>query len=517
MKTLMLFFLLGGGVLSSLTLSAQKIKLKGLPHNTGHYLIIENAEDFSNFSITVFKTNITGEKQPVDKARLVGERYFYLKPEYFDASNGSFEVNIQGFNNSGTLSDDISVPCAADDPNVNDYYQWKCVSPTYAFGLTASYEDTNDSFWLDELNTEYVWWSNNEYPIALNGYGLIESSSDFTMIPGAIEGLLHNNPMEIKYNVFGGQWPASSSTFLKGLPKKLLPQWENKQGELGNANADNHFTCIMADMSDYPFNIPSAYYSCVGNAVTYANILEADLDLVCGGMLKPYNYQGDANDWTFNHSGRPGWWGDFVDSVWDNFIGNNGLYDPTDNNHTDIWDMLLVALDKAEEDGVIPTNTISEFAAVRFDNLSTKEFHYFDSQDFMEAGSNRNTLAFTLSPGIYQARIILSTGEMRSIYFATNEKIQNSIEMKDLVSITAFPNPIIGDNYSLLINSSVDVTVNYEVLNLQGISLHKERLIIKGNNVATPKITLPQGVPSGTIIHRFSYPDGSWESLLTTK
>jgi hypothetical protein len=106
---------------------------------------------------------------------------------------------------------------------------------------------------------------------------------------------------------------------------------------------------------------------------------------------------------------------------------------------------------------------------------------------------------------------------MRSIYFATNEKIQNSIEMKDLVSITAFPNPIIGDNYSLLINSSVDVTVNYEVLNLQGISLHKERLIIKGNNVATPKITLPQGVPSGTIIHRFSYPDGSWESLLTTK
>ena len=487
-----------------------------MPHNTGHYLIIENAEDFSNLSITVFKTNINGEKQPVDKARLVGEHYFYLKPEFFDSSNGSFEVNVKGFNNSGSLSDDISVPCAPDNPNVDSYYQWKCVSPTYAFGLTASYEEPNSSFWFDELDTEYVWWPNSQYPVALNGYPVLGSGLEFGQIPGAIQNLPHNNPMEIKYNIFGGQITPGAGTFVKGLPKKLLPQWENKQGELGNANADNHFTCIMADMSDYPFNIPSAYYSCVGNAVTYANSLEADLDLVCSGLLKPSDYPGNADDWSWSPDPND-WWVVFEKEVWDDFIQGNGLYDPTDNNHTDIWDMLLVAVDKAEEDGVIPTNTISEFAAVRFDNLSTKEFHYFDWQDFMEAGSNRNALAFTLSPGIYQVRIVLSTGEMRSIYFATNEKIQNSIEMKDLVSITAFPNPIIGDNYSLLINSSVDVTVNYEVLNLQGISLHKERLIIKGNNLATPKITLPQGVPSGTIIHRFSYSDGSWESLLTTK
>lgn len=145
-----------------------------MPHNTGHYLIIENPEEFSSFNLTIFEVNENGQKQPVDRARLIGEHYFYLKPEYFDDSNGAFEINIQGINNSGNLSDDISVPCAPDNPTVDSYHQWKCVSPTYAFGLTASYEETNSSFWFDELDTEYVWWPNNEYPIALNGYSVIQ-------------------------------------------------------------------------------------------------------------------------------------------------------------------------------------------------------------------------------------------------------------------------------------------------------------------------------------------------------
>lgn len=512
MKTKLINFLLWGGVFLALPSIAQKIKLNNLPHNTGHYVIIDNANEFANLQLSVLELKPNGTKPEVERIRLLGENFFYLKPEYFDAQNGNFEIQIIGFDENGDPLDDITAPVIPANPPVLTSYQWKCVSPDYAFGLTASYEVGNDSFWLNELNNELVWWPMSvQFPISLNGYPMITNGGEFMAMPGAQEEVPHENPLLIRYDFFGGQIPVQTGLELRGLPKKLLPEWVNFQGELGNPNSNNSFNCVMANMSNYPFNIPASYYQCVDNAVVYANILQPDLDLYCAGMLKPVDYN---VDWEYSPSD---WWVEWTEELWNDFVGRTGWFEPSNNNNQDVWDMMIAALNQAHVANEIPSNTLDQFHAVRFDNLTTKEYYYFSAGDFAAAALNRNNLSFTLNPGLYKTTMILSNGEMQHLYFATTERLNNGLDMKDYISILAFPNPVVGNSYSLKIDAQINAIFDYEVLNLQGVSLHKDRFQIRANTSSTPVITPIQGVPSGIIVHKFTYPDGSWESFMTTK
>ncbi len=477
-------------------------------------MILDNAEEFSNVQVTVLRLNSNGTKQPVESVRLLGEHFFYLKPEYFDIQNGNFEIELTGFNEGGDILDDITAPVIPANPPVLSSYQWKCVSPQYAFGLTASYEGANDSFWLSQLSNEYMWWPTDEpfESISVSGYNNIQDFGDFMALPGAQNEVPHNDPTIIRYNIFGGQITPVPDLTLRGLPKKLMQEWVNFQGELGDANANNNFSCVMSNMSNYPFNIPAAYYECVDNGVVYANILEPDLDLYCGGMLKPVDYN---VDWEYTPSG---WWVDWTAELWEDFVTRTGWFDPsnTHNNH-DVWDIMLAGLGHAHAQNVIPSNTLDQLHAVRFDNLTTKEYHYFSASDLAAGALNRNNLSFTLNPGLHKSTIILSNGEIQNLYFATTERLSSGLDMKDFVSVLAFPNPVVGNSYSLKVTSSVDATIDYEVLSLQGITLHKDRFQVRANTSTTPLIEPVQGVPTGIIVHKFTYPDGSWESFMTTK
>jgi hypothetical protein len=120
--------------------------LRGLPHTTGQYLIIENAEEFSNFKLEVQEVKSDGSKIRKESLRLLKTNFYYLKTDYFDYNNGNFEVVLTAYNATGNIADEVIAPLIADNSQVLRSFQWKCVSPSYAFGLTASQQEGNDSF-----------------------------------------------------------------------------------------------------------------------------------------------------------------------------------------------------------------------------------------------------------------------------------------------------------------------------------------------------------------------------------
>lgn len=521
MKALMLFILLGGGVLNSLTLTAQQIRLRGLPHTTGQYLIIENAEEFSNFKLDVLEIKNDGSTIKRESLRLLRTNFYYLKPEYFDSNNGNFEVTLTAFNSSGVVVDEITAPVIPANPPTISAYQWKCTSPTYAYGLTAAQQIGNDSFWLDNVYDKYVWWDMTvDFPIALEGVGIYWTFQEFMAVPGALNNIPHNDATIKRYGPSGGQIPANSTTFLRGIPKKVLPQWQAFLGEVGNSNSQNNsFICgSMPENPDALFQDYSSYVDCVNLAVTFANTLEPQLDLYCAGMPSGYrpdmdggsNYNND-NDWDAK-----------LDEIWsiltssDGFISDN----PPSNvsgNPSDLWDVLISLFSQPESNVNDFNAVIDNVGGIRFDNLSTKEATQFSNAQLAAAASNFRSLTFTLNPGVHVATIACNDGSIRSFYFATKSKVNNTVEMKDFIGVNIFPNPIVGNDYMINLTSQISTSIIYEVLDLQGNALYRDRFLVKENSDVTPKIIFPSNIPSGVLVHRFVFPDGSWKSVLTTK
>lgn len=526
MKTLMLFFLLGTALLNSFTLTAQQIRLRGLPHSTGRYLIIENAEEFSNFKLDVLEIKSDGSTVRQESLRLLRTNFYYLKSDYFDANNGSYKVVVTGYNSNGAVADEITAPIIPANPPTISAYQWKCVSPTYAYGLTTSQqENDNGSFWLDNVYDKYVWWeqpTNNTtiFPLVIEGVMLIQTDAQFDAIPGSLENVPHNDPTIVRYGPSGGQIPTGATVTLRGIPKKVLPQWQSFLGELGNSSVtDNSMICYsMPDNPDALFQNYEGYVECVNLAVMHANSLEQDLNLACMGMPSGYrpdmdggsNYNND-NDWEAQ-----------IDEIWSILTSSDGFIQDTPPNNlsgnpSDLWDVLISLFSQPESNENDFNAVVQNVGALRFDNLSTNEAIQFSNAQLAAAAANFRSLSFTLNPGVHVATLACNDGSIRSFYFATKSKVNNTVEMKDFIGVNIFPNPIPGDEYMINLSSQISTTINYEVLNLQGNTLYRDRFIVKENSDVTPKIFFPSNIPSGVLVHRFVLPDGSWKSVLTTK
>lgn len=518
MKTIQTIFILSILLVVAVESFAQSVKIHSLPSNSGHYVIISNQDDFAYVRLNIRKINPDQSKTIVDKIQLWKADYCYISNQYFDYYNGKYDIQILGYDSNGEMISDISVPVIPENPPVIESYQWKCVSPNYAFGLTASYEIIHDSFWLDNVYDKYMWWDQAEvqYPISIEGVGVIWNAQEFDLIPGSIFDVPHSNPTVIRYNVFGGQIPTAPNRLLQGIPKKVLPQWEDYLGELGNPTSENSFTCVMPENPDATTGVPEDYYACVDLAVTFANILEPELNLLCSGMPNS-NYDEHENG-DQNITDEDGFdWEEWENELWNDFIKNDGTINfDNDENINDLWDLLISMFNTSNGENS-SINDLQNFAGLRLDNMSLDTHYSFSNSDFIQASSDPSLLAFNSPAGFYKAQLFFVSGQIKTFFFALNENLSNSLEMKDMIEVSAYPNPIISNQYTININSEISTSIRYEVLNMQGHLLYEDNFIIKANAQAMPTIRFSNGIPSGMHIHRFILPDNSWKSILTTK
>ncbi len=485
---------------------SQRKILSALPSNTSHYAIFNNPSQFEYINFIISKVNSDSSIETVFKSQIWNQDYFYIPQYYFDIINGNFMITIQGIDSNNAIISEETAPILPEVGNV--YLQWICNSYNYAYELTESDNGPLRTYWLEEANDEYVWWD-QAFPfeqISLPGYPMLTNFSTFAGQPGAMLNVPNHFDSEDHYNIFGAIIEKTPTSLVRGLPKKLLPQWEQFQGQVGAPSTNPMIGCNGNFASSPDENLAA---SCVGIMVSFFNSLEPDLNLECFPIEETefIDHEDDFDE--------------FEDPIWNDFIDKGGVFIHDNNangdNGSDIWDFVGELVSKIDGNDDSFGSSLTRIHSFRLEKINSDEKYTFSHEDFVQANINPSLLNFTLSSGMYRLSFALLEGKVHTQYFALEDKLVNNVEMKDFISPLVYANPITEDNFNLSIHSDITTTIYYEMLNSQGLCIHKDIITIKADTDSNQKIIIPQGVPNGIHVHKFTLPDGSWKTTLTIK
>lgn len=123
-----------------------------------------------------------------------------------------------------------------------------------------------------------------------------------------------------------------------------------------------------------------------------------------------------------------------------------------------------------------------------------------------------------LNPGLYQLGIKLPATDMAYITIETREPLSTSVPLKDLVSATIFPVPI-QDDHEFNINFDVAANSNfvYQLFDNVGNLLHEQEYVLKAGHNENHVVRTDDIIPDGILINKFSFRDGSYFTITTTK
>ncbi len=121
--------------------------------------------------------------------------------------------------------------------------------------------------------------------------------------------------------------------------------------------------------------------------------------------------------------------------------------------------------------------------------------------------------------GLYNLEIATKKGEYRRLVVQAKQPYTATVQMKDLVSPVIFPVPIVNNDFKINIETPFDVTFTYELWDKNGVKIHSQ--IITVAKTLTDAVTIPIAVrgtiPTGNLINRFIYSDGSIRTINTMK
>tara|TARA_Y100000589_G_scaffold291166_1_gene294506 strand:- start:117098 stop:117643 length:546 start_codon:yes stop_codon:yes gene_type:complete len=139
-----------------------------------------------------------------------------------------------------------------------------------------------------------------------------------------------------------------------------------------------------------------------------------------------------------------------------------------------------------------------------------------NSDIFNEDGSVKN-VNFTLEPSLYLSTIVLSSGITVHKILEIQEPLNNQILQKDFLSATIYPNPIEGNSFNIDLLPFATLKVKYELYDNYGKIHYQSDIILKKDRSATLKIKVDHDIPSGILINRFTFEDGSYFTIQTIK
>jgi hypothetical protein len=136
--------------------------------------------------------------------------------------------------------------------------------------------------------------------------------------------------------------------------------------------------------------------------------------------------------------------------------------------------------------------------------------------DFIGMNGEFQIPPFTIDKGTYCANIQFKSGKIARLFFSSNQRTVNQVTDAMLVDFVVAPVPIVGNQYTVHVNSSTNTFAIYEVLDNMGRGIYKSELKISQDDFKFP-VEIVQGIPSGNVIHKFTFADGSVKTLNTIK
>ncbi len=125
-----------------------------------------------------------------------------------------------------------------------------------------------------------------------------------------------------------------------------------------------------------------------------------------------------------------------------------------------------------------------------------------------------------IKTGLYNLSYLTKNGEYKSFIVEAKTNCVLTSQIKDFVTVNIFPVPIIGNTFSINLETPADETFTYELWDNNGNKIHTQIISLTSTS-GTPftiKVATRTDIPVGvTLINRFIFSDGSVKTLNTIK
>mgnify|MGYP003649010505 CR=1 FL=1 len=207
-----------------------------------------------------------------------------------------------------------------------------------------------------------------------------------------------------------------------------------------------------------------------------------------------------------------------IQGVWDDFLNTPTPFPDENDSIGDVWTPLVEALtDCMTEDGEGDGSVLSWQA--QLDKISIHSLNDPTAPVIAIDPNDAQTFSngFTLQPGLYNFGFAIKGIGYVPMVLEVDKKLTVSMALADLLSVTIYPVPIVGDKFNIDMTASDDLKFTYEFRDDTGKLLHEEKFSLKKGQQWKHTVDPKQGVPAGMHINRFVFEDGSTLVLQTIK
>lgn len=439
----------------------------------------------------------------VETISLNGSNYIELDQTY--TNSGDYFIQIIGNNSSGIgIIEEGPVQICNECPSSFSPCMWSCVGKNYGYGLELWVAPNNGSSFVD-MNTiypssgpydfYYQWVDGDDWATFSTGspsfYGL--GSFDFSPSDNRIIKLYNIDYSDGLFDVTNN----ACTGLVYGIRKHYGP-WQNAYGSLQSNT------------------ISSGESNCSQNFNWAKNQVNSN-----SGQFTLYDVpQLSCNGTEFSPGASP-YFGDgpFIS---DDFIQcEEWVEDALEGDNQDVWTVISYIGECIEDDFLSfaggafewPTKLIS--ITLKSDNGMSP----IVIQENMLFDQNGNFIGDTirLSRGFYNIGLQFSDNSYKTIFFERTTAINSNLSQADFLDVNIYEVPVTDDDFYLDMNATARVRFTYSLYDNQANLLFEESYVIEKDTDVNALISVARGIPSGILINKFAFTDGSEIVIQTIK
>jgi|GEM_PF-5268163 len=141
----------------------------------------------------------------------------------------------------------------------------------------------------------------------------------------------------------------------------------------------------------------------------------------------------------------------------------------------------------------------------------------FTEEDIYDSNGNLNEVEVTLDKGIHSLRIVGTDGKMGVVFFEVKEGGTFTLPMSGFLDINIYPVPLVSNQFTVGLSSHANISVIYEIYDMQSNCYHREIFDMHKDEEDDFVINADTPLPSGILINRWTFSDGSVKTIQTVK
>ena len=137
--------------------------------------------------------------------------------------------------------------------------------------------------------------------------------------------------------------------------------------------------------------------------------------------------------------------------------------------------------------------------------------------DLFDNFGNPIDIPIQLNPGLYSITFQFEDGSFFRVIEEKERETYNPATMANYLSVTIFPVPILENEFNMNLNATQSMDFEYSLHDFNGGILYQTRVYINEGEAENIRVRVENGIPKGFLINKFSFPDGSYLSIITVK